>query len=111
MKKIWIAVFLLVFALGSPAWAKPKVTCTVKKVSQHEKLVTFIWEVTVVSDKKWEACDLRISFLDAKGQELYALSEQMKVLKGEHFFSGHDICDKNLWNRISKYLTTFDCVF
>ena len=111
MKKIWIAAFVLVFALGSPLWAKPQVTCTVKKVSQHEKLVTFIWELTVTSDKKWDACDLNISFLDAKGQELYRISERMKILEGEHFFSGHDICDRNLWNRIRKYLTTFDCVF
>ena len=111
MKRIWIAAVLLVLATGTLSWAKPKVTCTVKRVSQHEKLVTFVWEVTVVSEKEWEVCDLRISFLDGKGQELYAVSDRMKIRQGRQSFSGYDICERNLWSRISKYLTTFDCVF
>jgi len=111
MKRTCIAFLLAVFLVASPSWAKPKVTCAVKKVSQHQKLVTFIWEVTVVSDKKWDVCDLRISFLDKGGQELYVVSERMKVPEGKHSFSGHDICERDIWNRISKYLTTFDCVF
>ena len=112
MKKAWITIFLLLlFAWITPSEAGPTVTCTIKEIARHEMLVTFSWDVSVVSEKKWDACDLHISFRDIKGHEIYAVSERLEISKGKNAFSGHDICDKNLWKRVSKYVTTLDCVF
>lgn len=91
--------------------AKPKVSCDVKVVANHPALVTFTWDVRVESDRSWDACDLIISFEDEKGREIHSLRETLAIKTGSSHFSGHDVCDAEVWRRIRKYVTTFDCVF
>jgi hypothetical protein len=91
--------------------AKPKVACEVKLLARHPSIVTFTWEVRVESDRPWDACDLVISFEDERGMELHSLRETLSVKAGRSTFSGHDICDAGVWDRIVKYVATFDCVF
>jgi len=108
-----LLVFLLVIA-GLPAAsleAKPKVTCEVKVVANHPSLVTFTWDVRVESDRSWDACDLVISFEDEKGREVHFVRETLAIGQGGSQFSGHDVCDAEVWKRIKKYVTIFDCVF
>jgi hypothetical protein len=111
MKKICIAVFFLSFVYVSISEAGPTVTCSVKEVSRHELLVTYSWEVSIVSDKKWDACDLHIAFLDGHGREIFAVSERLEMKIGKNLFSGSDICEKKLWQRAKKYSATLDCIF
>ena len=111
MKKIFIFCFLLFFLMVPALVAGPIVDCDVKKISQHELLVTFSWEVTVQSDKDWDVCDLTISFHDGEGHEIYAVFDRLEIKIGSNYFSGHEICSTKTWNRIEKYLTTLDCVF
>lgn len=80
-------------------------------MSRHPNLVVFTWEVRVESERKWDACDLVISFQDEKGREVHSLREALGVKAGRSTFSGHDVCDPNIWNRVTKYIATFDCVF
>ena len=103
---------LLCFLLFAPsAHGKPKIACEVKKVAQHKLLVTFAWKANITSDKAWDACDLSISFLDAKGSEVYVVRERLNLKVGENAFEGSGICDRAIWQRIRKYITTLDCVF
>ncbi|MGD2127543.1 MAG: hypothetical protein PVG99_15805 [Desulfobacteraceae bacterium] len=111
MKKRWVLVFLVFFLLSPAAYAKPTVTCDVQRVGQHELLVTFSWHVTISTDKAWDACDLKISFQDQKGHEVYAVYDLLKLNVGTNTFSGYEICDKEIWKRIKKYVTTLDCIF
>lgn len=94
-----------------PVNAKPKVTCEVKVVARHPSLVTFTWDVRVESERAWDACDLIISFEDEKGREVHSLRETLSIKAGRSTFSGHDVCDSDVWKRITRYVTTFDCVF
>ena len=108
-------VLLLLLAIAchpaSTLNAKPKVSCDVKVVASHPALVTFTWDVKVTSDRSWDACDLIISFEDEKGREIHSLRETLAIKTGSSHFSGHDVCDAEVWRRIRKYVTTFDCVF
>ncbi|HEX9910799.1 MAG TPA: hypothetical protein VGA86_07940 [Desulfatiglandales bacterium] len=99
------------FLVSSFADAKPTVKCDVFKVSEHQLLVTFEWRVSIFSDKAWDGCDLRISFQDHKGQEVYFVKEVLKLKVGQNEFSGTDICNRDLWKRVLKYVTTLDCQF
>jgi hypothetical protein len=103
-----LAVLLLFSSLAD---AKPTVKCTVVKISEHQLLVTFQWRVSIFSDKAWDGCDLRISFRDDKDRELYLVHEVLKLKTGQNEFSGTDICNKDVWKRAVKYLTTLDCQF
>jgi len=103
-----IAVF---FVVSSSVDAKPTVKCDVFKVSEHQMLVTFEWRVSIYSDKAWDGCDLRISFQDSKGQEIYFVKEILKLKVGQNEFSGTDICNRDIWKRAVKRLTTLDCQF
>lgn len=103
-------LFLWVLVSGG-AEAKPTVKCEVIKVSEHQLLVTFEWRVSIFSDKAWDGCDLRISFQDAKGQEIYFVKEVLKLKVGPNGFSGTDICDRDVWKKVVKYVTTLDCQF
>jgi hypothetical protein len=105
-----VAVLVVGFAI-SPLHAKPKVTYEIKEVSRHEMLVTFSWHVNIQSDKAWEGCDLKISFRDGKGEEVYAVKETIALKIGLNSFSGTEICATDTWNRVVKYVTTLDCVF
>lgn len=111
MKRILLLCLPALFLITSPIGAKPKVTCDVKVLSQHEVLVTLGWEVTVQSERAWDACDLIISFQDERGQEIHALRETLQLKVGSSAFSGHDICDATIWKRVKKYAVTLDCVF
>jgi hypothetical protein len=99
------------FLISNLADAKPIVKCDVFKVSEHQLLVTFEWRVSIFSDKAWDGCDLRISFQDNKGQEVYFVKEILKLKVGQNEFSGSDICNRDVWKRVAKYLTTLDCQF
>jgi 3',5'-cyclic AMP phosphodiesterase CpdA len=113
-KRIACVLLLSLAAAWFPAStlnAKPKVTCEVKVVANHPALVTFTWDVRVESDRSWDACDLIISFEDEKGREIYSLRETHSIGTGSSHFSGHEVCDAEIWKRVRKYVTTFDCVF
>ncbi len=101
--------FLLLISAGVDA--KPTVKCDVSKVSEHQLLVTFEWRVSIFSDKAWDGCDLRISFQDNKGQEVYFVKEILKLKVGQNEFSGTDICNRDVWKRVVKYVTSLDCQF
>ena len=112
MKRLIVIAGLLIFLITAPsAGAKLIVKCEVNEVSSHELLVTLGWKVTVQSDKSWDACDLVISFLDEDGKEIFVIKETKKVRSGSNSFSGSEICDSQTWNRVRKYVTSFDCIF
>lgn len=110
-KGILLFCLVALVSFTSPISAKPKVSCEVKLLAQHEKLVTLGWEVTVQSDRAWDACDLTISFQDDKGREIHALRETLQLKAGSSTHSGHEICDASVWKRVKKYDVTLDCVF
>lgn len=99
------------FLVSGVAEAKPTVKCEVLKVSEHKLLVTFEWRVSILSDKAWDGCDLRISFQDSKGQEIFFVKEILKLKAGHNEFSGADICNRDVWKRAVKYVTILDCQF
>lgn len=105
-----LALCALVFT-SSLAEAKPKVKSDVVKVAEHQLLVTFQWRVSIFSEKAWDGCDLRISFQDSKGQEIFYVKEILKLKTGQNEFSGTDICSREVWTRSVKYVTTLDCQF
>lgn len=109
-------VFLLLVGIAclstvSPLHAKPRVECEIKKIAEHSLLVTFSWQVSVNSDKAWDGCDLKISFRDSRGAEIYAVKETIALKVGRNAFSGTEICRADIWKRVVKYVTTLDCVF
>lgn len=112
-KKMFCLILALcvLFALSCPVHAKPTVKCEVLKVSEHQLLVTFEWRVSILAEKSWDGCDLRISFQDNKGQEIFFVKEILKLKAGHNEFSGTDLCSRDLWKRAVKYLTTLDCQF
>ena len=99
------------FLISSLGDAKPTVKCDVFKVSEHQLLVTFEWRVSIFSDKAWDGCDLRISFRDDKDREVHLVKEVLKLKLGQNEFSGEDICNRDVWKRVAKYMTTLDCQF
>jgi hypothetical protein len=101
----------VVLALAGPGHAKPTVKFEVLRVSEHSLLVTFEWRVSILSEKAWDGCDLRISFQDSKGQEIFFVKEILKLKAGHNEFSGADICSRDIWKRTVKYMTTLDCQF
>ncbi|MBN2125069.1 MAG: hypothetical protein JW821_12295 [Deltaproteobacteria bacterium] len=109
--RVILPALVLFFLLLPAAFAKTVVHCEVQEVAQHEMLVTFQWKAKVTADKSWDACDLVISFRDAKGAEIHVVRERLKVKKGPNDFSGHDLCEKSIWKQAVKYLATLDCVF
>ena len=111
MKRILSLSALLVLVMVQAANAELSVTCDVEEVSRHELLVTLAWKVTARSDKKWDACDLAISFKDKGGNEVFQVKERMVVKIGMNRFSGHEICDTETWSLVRKYVASFDCVF
>jgi len=110
-KLISLAAILLCLLVISPLHAKPKITYEIKEVAKHQMLVTFSWHVDIQSDKAWDGCDLKISFRDSKGDELYAVKETIGLKVGQNSFSGTEICSASIWKRVAKYVTTLDCVF
>jgi hypothetical protein len=102
---------LACFWMGTPLQAKPKITYEIREVARHKMLVTFSWNVTIESDKSWDGCDLRISFHDGKGNEMYAIKEAIALKVGRNSFNGAEICSVEVWKRVAKYVTTLDCVF
>jgi hypothetical protein len=106
----WLALCAL-FLISSLADAKPTVKCDVIKDSEHQLLVTFEWRVSIFSDKAWDGCDLRISFQDSKGQEIFFVKEILKLKIGQNDFSGTDLCSRDVWKRTIKYMTTLDCQY
>jgi len=111
-RRFFILFFLFLWVLISGgAEAKPTVKCEVMKVSEHQLLVTFEWRVSIFSDKAWDGCDLRISFQDPGGQEIYYVKEILKLKVGPNEFSGTDICERDVWKKVVKYVTTLDCQF
>jgi hypothetical protein len=102
---------IALFWSASPLHAKPKVECEIKKIAEHSLLVTFSWQVSVNSDKAWDGCDLKISFRDGKGQEIYTVKETIALKVGQNAFSGTEVCQADIWKRVAKYVTTLDCVF
>ena len=111
IKTSTLLCILLVLSSVIPVRAEPKVSCEVKKVRQHDLLVTFLWNVSVVSEKKHDACDLSISFHDGQGLEIFTLKETLALKAGSNAFEGHEICDIETWQRIRKYIAKLDCVF
>lgn len=112
MKRLILITGILIFTIMmSPASAKLNVKCEVEEISSHELLVTLGWNVTVQSDKSWDACDLVISFLDEGGREIFVIRETKKIKAGSNSFSGSDICESQVWKRVRKYVASFDCIF
>ena len=111
MARITIMTVLSLFLLAPQLQAKPKVVCEIKKVAQHKLLVTFAWKATITSDKAWDACEMSISFVDGKGKEVYIVRETLKLKVGSNTFDGNEICDRDIWQRMRKYITSLDCVF
>jgi len=112
LRRVLFSVLVLgVWFAVSPLHAKPKITYEIQEVARHEMLVTFSWHVNIQSDKTWEGCDLKISFRDGKGQEVYAVKETIALKIGMNSFSGTEICATETWKRVVKYVTTLDCVF
>jgi hypothetical protein len=74
-------------------------------------LVTFMWNLTVASDKHWDACDMAISFRDPEGLEIYRVEELLKIKVGNNAFTGHEILDIETWKQIRESRATLDCVF
>jgi hypothetical protein len=105
-----LALCALLF-IASLTDAKPTVKCDVNKIAEHQMLVTFEWRVSIFSDKAWDGCDLRISFQDSKGQEIFFVKEILKLKTGQNEFSGMDICSSGIWKRAVKRVTTLDCQF
>ena len=105
------ALALACFCLHGPLHAKPKIAPEIREVARHQMLVTFTWDVTIDSDKAWDGCDLKITFHDGKGKEIYAVKETIALKLGRNSFSGTEICSIDTWNRVAKYVTTLDCVF
>lgn len=97
--------------LNPPLHAKPKITPEIREVARHRMLVTFTWDVKIESDKAWDGCDLKITFHDAKGKEIYAVKETIALKVGRNSFSGTEICSLDIWKQVAKYVTTLDCVF
>ena len=110
-KKIILTGIILLIAMVSDANAELKVTCDVEVLSEHELTVTLGWKVTVISDKKWDACDLIISFRNKGQVELFQIKERMELKRGNNQFTGYDICEIETWKQVKKYVTSFDCVF
>jgi hypothetical protein len=112
-----IGVFTLLAVLVSllvapPLHAKPKITTNeIKEVAKHQMLVTFSWHVNIQSDKSWDGCDLKVSFRDGKGEEVYSVKETIALKLGENAFSGTEICPADIWKRVVKFVYTLDCVF
>jgi len=106
-----LLVLSALFLIATMTDAKPTVKCDVFKVSEHQILVTFGWRVSIFSDKAWDGCDLRISFQDDKAREVYFVKEILKLKVGQNEFSGTDICNRDVWKRAVKYVTTLDCQF
>lgn len=99
------------FFIATLTEAKPTVKCDVNKVAEHKMLVTFEWRVSIFSDKAWDGCDLRISFQDTKGKEIFFVKEILKLKVGQNEFSGMDLCSSDIWKRAVKRVTTLDCQF
>jgi hypothetical protein len=108
---VFLVTVLVPLFVIAPLHAKPKITYEIKEVAKHEMLVTFSWHVTIQSDKSWDGCDLKISFRDSKGEEVYTVKETIALKIGQNDFSGTEICPTDVWERIVKYVTTLDCVF
>lgn len=106
-----LVLFVSTLSPAFPADAGPKVTCEVRVVARHTSLVTFTWDLRVESERAWDACDVIISFVDDKGREVHSLRETVRIKTGRSTFSGHDVCDSGVWDRIARYVTTFDCLF
>ena len=106
-------LFALMFIAASVASAPaiPTVHYEVKKVRQHDMLVTFSWRVRVVSDKTHDACDFKISFKDARGREIYLVRETLKLKQGANTFEGHEICRSEVGERMTRSVATLDCIF
>ncbi len=106
-------LFGLLFIVASAASVKaePSVQYDVKKIRQHDLLVTFSWKVTVVSDKTHDACGLKISFKDSRGREIYLVRETLRLKSGPNTFEDHEICRSEIWERITRSVATLDCVF
>lgn len=111
MKKTMIFGLLFIIFTAASAIAEPTVHYDVKKMRQHDLLVTFMWKVTVVSDKTHDACDLKISFKDERGREIYLVRDTLKLKVGSNVFEGHEICNLEIWERIAKTVATLDCIF
>ena len=111
VKKVFIFSIFMIILTAAAVSAKITAHCTVEKIAQHKLLVTFAWEATVHADKGWDACDLKISFHDARGKEIHSVTERIALKKGKNIFEGHEIVRAFIWERIRKYTTTIDCVF
>ena len=97
--------------IASLAGAKLNVEYDIKEVARHKSLITLSWNITVDSDKNWDACDLIISFRDSNGKEIYAIAEQLKLKIGPNSFTGHEICDISVWMCTKQFTAELDCVF
>jgi len=110
MKGSFILTLLLLFLIAPAASAKLTVQCDLKKVSQHELLVTLEWDATIHSDKAWGACDLIITFHDKEGNEIYRIKEDLQLKVGSNSFSGMEICSTEIWKLTGKFKATVDCI-
>ncbi len=111
MKKILIMTVLLAIFAAVPAGGEPTLRYNIKKIKQHDRLVTFSWQVTVICDKDHDACDLRISFKDDHGREIYQVRETLKIKTGSNAFEGLEICNSEVWEHLYKSVATLDCIF
>ena len=93
MKKHGVLVLLFLFLFIPGLCAEPVVECRIQKISNRTHVVSFSWEVSVYSEKKWEVCDLAISFLDENGDEIHIVHDRLKLNIGNNSFKGIEICE------------------
>jgi len=111
MKNKFFISLLLLLLIAPASEAKLKVKCDVKEISRHQLLVTLSWDVTVHSDKEWDACDLIITLRDNDDNALYTIKERLELKVGMNSFTGHEICEIRIWQRTTNYVAKLDCVF
>ena len=110
MRGALIGGLILVF-IAAPLYGGPKAQCHIRVISQHESLVSFSWELTAYSERRHRACVVLISFRDGDGKELFAVTETLDFKQGTNTFEGVDVCQREDWEGVRKYVTEINCMF
>jgi hypothetical protein len=110
MKGALVSGLILAFIV-TPLYGEPKTQCHIREISQHDTLVTFSWELSVYSERRHKACVVMISFRDGEGEELFAITETLDFKQGTNAFEGLEVCQREDWEQVKKYVTEVNCMF
>lgn len=102
---------LIFVFIATPLYGGPKAQCHIRVISQRDYLVSFSWELSVYSERQHKACVVLISFRDGNGKELFAVTETLDFKQGTNAFQGIEVCQREDWERVSKYVTEVNCMF